>query len=150
VTVNVPRRELASGINANVNAMARVGYLMLRKGVWGNSSILSNAVVARATSPTPENAGFPVQPVPADFPGATQNYGVLWWTNANGQMAGVPPDTFWAWGLHDTLIVVIPSLDLVVVRASNRSMRTNPEAWTGNYDVIQPLISQVVAAVTTP
>ncbi len=47
----VERRELASGINADVNAMARVGLLMLRKGVWGNESLLSNSVVATATTP---------------------------------------------------------------------------------------------------
>ena len=27
----------------------------------------------------------------------------------------VPRDTFWAWGLYDSLIVVIPSLDIIVL-----------------------------------
>ena len=31
-------------------------------------------------------------------------------------MANVPTDAYWAWGLGEELIVVIPSLDLVIVR----------------------------------
>ena len=29
----------------------------------------------------------------------------------------VPDDAYWSWGLYDSLIVVIPSLDIVVARA---------------------------------
>jgi hypothetical protein len=36
---------------------------------------------------------------------------VLWWTNKSGTMPNVPTDTYWAWGLGEELIVVIPSLD---------------------------------------
>jgi CubicO group peptidase (beta-lactamase class C family) len=103
------RRELASGINANVNAMARVGLLMLNKGVWSNQQILSNAVVAKAHTPPTEVASATIVD-PTNYPGATSNYGVLWWTNASGQMAGVPTDAYWAWGLHETFIIVVPSL----------------------------------------
>ena len=31
--------------------------------------------------------------------------------------ADVPVDTFWSWGAGDSLIIVIPSLDLVIARA---------------------------------
>jgi CubicO group peptidase (beta-lactamase class C family) len=145
--VDLARRELASGINANVNAMARVGLLMLRKGVWGNQSILSNAIVATAHQPPTEVASATIADE-TNFPGATSNYGVLWWTNTTGQMAGVPTDAYWAWGLHETLIVVIPSLDLVIARAGNHAWHPTSEEWTANYAVLQPFIAPIVSSVT--
>jgi hypothetical protein len=42
---------------------------------------------------------------------------LLWWNNADGAIAGVPLDVYWANGLKDSLIVVVPSLDLVAARA---------------------------------
>jgi CubicO group peptidase (beta-lactamase class C family) len=148
-TINgVPRRELASGIDASVNAMARVGLLMLNKGVWGNTPILSNAVVARAHAPSPEIASFPIEK-PTEFPGATENYGVLWWTNATRQMPDVPADAYWAWGLHETLIIVIPSLDLVIARAGDRGWHpSDASAWDGNYAVLSPFVTPIVQSVT--
>lgn len=143
----VARRELASGINANVNAMARIGYLMLRKGVWNSTSILSNASVAKVTTPAPETMAITTINNAPNFPNANMNYGILWWTNANSQLPGVPTDAFWGWGLHDTLIIVIPSLDLVVVRASNRSMRTDAETWSGDYTVLQPFLGPIVQSI---
>jgi CubicO group peptidase (beta-lactamase class C family) len=141
------RRELASGINANVDAMARVGLLMLRKGVWGNQSLLSNAIVAKAHTPPAEVAAATIAD-PANYPGATGNYGVLWWTNTTGQMSGVPTDAYWAWGLHETLIVVIPSLDLVIARAGDHAWNANSEAWNADYAVLQPFIAGIVSSVT--
>lgn len=145
--VPVPRRELASGINASVNAMARVGLLMLRKGVWGNNLLLSNAVVERAHTPPTEIAGATIND-PVNFPQATANYGVLWWTNANHQMGNVPTDAYWAWGLHDTLIIVVPSLDLVIARAGDRGWRVQNEFWNADYAALDPFLTPIVQSVT--
>jgi CubicO group peptidase (beta-lactamase class C family) len=145
----VPRRELASGINANVNAMARVGLLMLRQGSWGNSQLLSNGVVAKVQVPPPEVAGA-ANPI-AGFPGATTNYGILWWTNATGQIANVPTDAYWAWGLHETFIIVIPSKDLVIARAATTGWDpVNGEAWDADYSKLAPFLQPIVAAATGP
>jgi CubicO group peptidase (beta-lactamase class C family) len=144
----VARRELASGIQANVNAMARVGLLMLRKGVWGNTSILSNAIVAKATTPPAESAAATIAD-PPNFPGATTNYGILWWTNATGQMAGVPKDAYWAWGLHETFIIVIPSLDLVVARAGTTGWQADHvNGWNAQYTVLEPFLTPIAQSVT--
>jgi CubicO group peptidase (beta-lactamase class C family) len=145
--VPVPRRELASGLQASVNAMARVGLLMLRKGVWGNNLVLSNSIVARAQTPLTEIAGATIAN-PTDFPQATANYGVLWWTNANHQMPDVPTDAYWAWGLHDTLIIVVPSLDLVVARAGDRGWRTQEEFWNADYAALAPFLTPIVQSIT--
>lgn len=144
----VARRELASGIDSSVNAMARVGLLMLNKGVWGDTQILSNAIVARAHAPSPEIASLPIEN-PADFPGATENYGVLWWTNSSRQMPDVPADTFWAWGLHETLIIVVPSLDLVIARAGVRGWHPSDSSlWNTDYGVLAPFVTPIVQSIT--
>lgn len=158
----IHNRELASGIFANANAMARVGLLFLRKGVWANDQrVLSESFVTTVRTPVAANASL-ANPQASDFPGATTNYGVLWWTNANGQLPNVPRDAFWAWGLGDSLIVVIPSLDIVVVRAGAQA---NPDPitgadrtpgvrewndfdWNGDYAVLAPFLDPIVQSVS--
>jgi CubicO group peptidase (beta-lactamase class C family) len=149
-------RELASGILANANAMARVGLLFLRKGMWKDQRILSEAFVTQVQTPLPENAGLPlVPPRPGEkFPNAQTDYGVLWWTNKSGTMPNVPKDTFWAWGLGEELIVVIPSLDLVIVRnggqaTANAAGRTwNDQDWDGDTAVLTGFLDPIVAGTT--
>jgi CubicO group peptidase (beta-lactamase class C family) len=142
-------RELASGIEANVNAMARVGLLFLRKGKWKDTQVLSEAFVTRVQ--TPLNSGLTS---PAGFPGAATDYGVLWWTNKSGLMPNVPQDTFWAWGLGEELIVVIPSLDLVITRngfqdsAPSTGRIWNDREWDGDIHVLEGFLNPIVAATT--
>lgn len=149
-------RELASGIIANANAMARVGLLFLRKGVWKDQQVLSPQFVTQVQTPLPENASLPVVPDRPGhlFPNAQTDYGVLWWTNKSHTMPNVPADTFWAWGLGEELIVVIPSLDLVIVRNGGQSTtattgRTwNDVEWDGDVRVLEPFLDPIVAATT--
>ena len=150
-------RELSSGISANANAMARVGLLFLRKGMWkDNKRVLSEAIVAQVHTPLPENAGLPlVTDRPGQkFPNAQTDYGVLWWTNKSGTMPNVPTDAFWAWGLGEELIVVIPSLDLVIVRnggqatASSAGRTWNDLDWDGDVAVLEPFLNPIVAGTT--
>jgi CubicO group peptidase (beta-lactamase class C family) len=148
-------RELASGIDANVNAMARVGLLFLRKGMWKDQRVLSEAFVTQAQTPLPENAGLILfEPPNNHFPGALTDYGVLWWTNKSGQMANVPRDAFFAWGLGEALIVVIPSLDLVIARnggqdsANSTGRIWNDNDWDGDVHVLEGFLNPIVAATT--
>jgi CubicO group peptidase (beta-lactamase class C family) len=156
-TNKVPyNRELASGMFVNANAMARVGLLFLRKGLWANDQrVLQESFVTTVSAPVAANASLP-NPQGADFPNATVNYGVLWWTNANGQLPNVPHDAFWAWGLGDSLIVVIPSLDIVAVRAgaqaapgsSPQGRVWNDDNWNGDYAVLAPFLDPIVQSVS--
>lgn len=151
----IKRREFASGIGANVDAMARIGYLFLRRGVWDGQRLLSESFIDTVQTPRPELATATIAD-PVNYPGATTNYGVLWWTNAEGLMPDVPRDAFWAWGLGDSLIVVIPSLDIVVARAGNVPEEV-PEGsppiplwrpdWNGDYNVIAPFVTPIVQSV---
>lgn len=106
--------------------LARLGWLLLNEGRWGTPGrqdrILGEKTVRLLSRPsklarrarfTPtSNSPFQVE---AEAPLA---YGKLWWTNATGTMLGpsVPDDAFYAHGFRENLLVVVPSLELVVVR----------------------------------
>jgi hypothetical protein len=80
----------------------------------------------------------------AEHGDASKHYGLLWWNNNDGSLPGVPKDAYWSWGLHDSLIVVIPSLDLVVARAGRSWKRENGAA---HYDVLKPFLGNIVGAI---
>ena len=139
----IPRREFGSGIHANVDAMARLGYLYLREGRWRDRQILPRWFVRAAAQPVPALRDVPTHNA-AQYGQAARHYGLLWWNNADGTLAHVPHDAFWAWGLYDSLIVVIPSLDVVLARAGRSLPRRQGAA---HYEVLQPLLEALVAAV---
>jgi CubicO group peptidase (beta-lactamase class C family) len=138
----IPRREFGSGIRANVDAMARIGYLYLQGGTWQGAEILPRSFVDAARTTVPAVVGLPE--LDSDRHGnASDHYGLLWWNNADGTLSGVPEDAYWSWGLYDSLIVVIPSLDLVVARAGKSWKRKGGI----HYDVLKPFLQPLVAAV---
>jgi CubicO group peptidase (beta-lactamase class C family) len=124
--------------------MARLGYLYLRRGLWAGQRILGDDFVELVQRPDPSILGK-VSRDPANFPQAANHYGILWWTNADSTLPEVPRDAYWAWGLGDSLIIVIPSLDIVAVRAGNGLGRTT---WNANYSIVSPFITPIVRAAT--
>jgi CubicO group peptidase (beta-lactamase class C family) len=147
----VERRELASGIEASVDAMARIGYLFLRRGAWNGQRLLSESFVDTVRTPRPEVVNA-ANADATDYPTATENFGVLWRTNTSGELADVPRDAYWGCGLGDNLIVVIPSLDLVIARTGNdpddptlAQLRTERD---GHYEALVPFLTPIVQSVT--
>jgi hypothetical protein len=138
------RREFGSGIDANVDAMARIGYLYLRQGSWNGQNIVPASFVAEASHPHPSLVGVPVGGNQEQHPGASNHYGLLWWNNGDGTLVDVPTDAYWSWGLRDSLIVVIPSLDVVAVRAGDGWR----QGWDSDYTVIQPFLESIVFSAT--
>jgi len=138
------RREFGSGIHANVDAMARIGYLYLRGGRWKDRQIIPKWFVDQTRTTIPAIAGLSVVNDPQKHhAGASKHYGLLWWNNADGSLPGIPEDAFWSAGLHDSFIIVIPSLDLVVARAG--------KGWEGQrspsyYTILAPFIVPIAAA----
>ena len=120
--------------------MARIGYLYLRRGVWDGKRILPESFVDQVRRPAASVAGLPVAD-PVAFPHASDHYVLLWLNNADGALANVPFDTYWSWGLHDSLIVVVPSLDIVVTRAGESGWRSK---WNADYTVLAPFIEPIV------
>ncbi len=88
---------------------ARFGLLFARDGVWQGRRLLPEGWAAAACTPTPK---------------APQGqYGAQWWTNAgdppgsaNRPYPSLPVDTCSAQGFETQRIMIIPSLDLIVVR----------------------------------
>jgi CubicO group peptidase (beta-lactamase class C family) len=138
----ITRYEFGSGISANVDAMARIGYLYLRNGQWMDKQIIPKFFVDAVRRPVPSVTGLP-EYKPQTYPNASDHYGLLWWNNVDGTMKNVPRDAYWSWGLYESLIVVIPSLDIVVARAGN-SWQKKP---TANYKVLQPFLEPIAASV---
>lgn len=146
----IATRELSSGLVINANAMARVGLLFLRNGMWSTGRILPEEFIELVRTPRPEFESAQIAD-PDNFPNATTDYGVLWWTNANGHMANVPRDAFWAWGQYDVLLVVIPSLDLVIVRTGPEQPDSpgrvfGDAGWNADYRVLEPFLEPIVCA----
>ncbi len=141
----IKRREFGSGVLADTNALARIGLLYLRGGRWRDEQIIPASFVDLCRTTDPAVVGLPVHE--GDTHGdAPRHYGLLWWNNADGTLAGVPRDAYWSWGLHDSFIVVIPSLDLVIARAGSDWAR---EEGGGHYDVLRPFLEPICAAVRT-
>jgi CubicO group peptidase (beta-lactamase class C family) len=113
----IERREFGSGISAGVDVLARLGLMLLRDGRWKANQILTYGYANRAT--TPRRLLADVACVDPDrCPGANDQYGFLFWTNADGHVPDLPRDAFWSSGLHTSFVLVVPSLDLVAARAS--------------------------------
>jgi CubicO group peptidase (beta-lactamase class C family) len=88
------------GGNYSARASASIGRLMLREGDWDGQRLLSPESV-RLTTGT------------AGLPGAC---GMGWWTNASGRYPKLPKDAYWGAGAGDQLLLVVPSLNLIMVR----------------------------------
>lgn len=149
-TVNgIKSREFGSGISANADAMARIGYLYLRSGLWEDQQLLPQSFVNAAGKPVDGVIGLPVRNDDQNrFDDASDHFGLLWWNNGDGAMPGVPLDTFWSWGLGNSHIVVIPSLDIVAVRAAGAD-----DGWSGSrnpsyYQVLEPFLDPIARSVT--
>jgi CubicO group peptidase (beta-lactamase class C family) len=138
----IARREFGSGISANVNAMARIGYLYLRQGRWRDTQIIPSWFVDSVRTVPMEVRGLPVAKADEYF-NASDHYGLLWWNNADGTMANVPRDAYWSWGLYDSLIVVIPSLDVVAARAGKSLNKVS----NSHYGAIEPFIEPIAVSV---
>lgn len=142
----IKRREFGAGISANVDGMARFGYLHLRHGEWNGKRLLPADYIELVSKPHPNAQGLPVLNT-KDYGKASQHYGLLWWNNADGTLADVPRDAYWSWGLYDSLIVVIPSLDIVVSRAG-KSWKRDPNG--DHYDVLKPFLGPICASMRSP
>ena len=122
--------------------MARLGYLYLRGGKWQDKQLLPTTFIDLARAPVASSVGLPEH---AGDPhgNASDHYGLLWWNNADGTLRNVPREAYWSWGPYDSLIVVVPSLDLVVSRAG-RGWKRDPAA--DHYAVLRPFLEPIVAA----
>ena len=122
-------------------AVARIGRLMLRRGDWDGVQLVPpehvDHVVAYAGTPLPGRP--PENPQPGS--------GLGWWTNYDGVWPNVPKDAYGGAGAGNQHLLVIPSLDLIVVR--NGGM-LGKESWGEGFwggaekYIFNPLVEAVV------
>ena len=108
------RREFASGVFITPEAFARIGLLMLYDGVWQGRRLLPAGAVRFITRPNPALAQIESTDPKEKAP--LTRYWMLFSDNADGSFADLPHDTYMTWGKYENLMMVVPSLELVVVR----------------------------------
>lgn len=94
----------------SVRDMARLGYLMLRQGRWGDRQIIPSAWVRQSTA-----AIVPLEAMnPAERRNDPWGYGYLWWVWNGPNTPAAYRGAYMAAGAFGQYIAVIPSLDIVV------------------------------------
>lgn len=109
---------IGSGARFTARAVAKIGQLVLQEGRWRDREILRRKTVQTLIRPTAHLAG-------SEFAPAVSRG---WWSNADGSLHGLPRDALMGLGANHAILLVVPSLDLVVVRLG-RSLGTSH--WGG-------------------
>jgi CubicO group peptidase (beta-lactamase class C family) len=118
-----------SGLHITARALARFGLLFLNKGQWRGNKVVSSTWVGEVAKPSQTS-----EPM----------YGLLWWTNAVGAWPKIPRDAFATMGKFGNSMLLVPSLDLVVLRqvGDDSANNRNPN--------MEELFNLAVAAVSDP
>ena len=126
-------------------AVARVGRLMLRKGNWQGRQLVDTKWIEEVTkyagTPLPSSERSSGNPAPAS--------GLGWWNNFDGIWPKVPRDAFAGAGAGNQVLLVVPSLELIIVRnGSDMYDRSKSEGfWTG---IEKYLFNPVMDAIDGP
>jgi CubicO group peptidase (beta-lactamase class C family) len=124
----------------SARALARIGRLLLREGEWNGARLLSQDAVRQITT----TAGLP------------GDCGMGWWTNAAGRYTKLPRDAVWGAGAGDQVLLLVPSLDLIMVRQGSTLVpppkTADPtDVFARYHDERTKLVFEpLVAAVTAP
>lgn len=124
------------GGSYTARAAARVGQLMLQRGEWRGARLVSPEWVDRVT----RYAGAPLPNRPANNP--QPGCGLAWYTNFDGVWPRVPRDAFAGAGAGNQVMLVVPSLDMIIVRNGQQIM--NEGFWLG---VVNYLFNPVMEAL---
>jgi CubicO group peptidase (beta-lactamase class C family) len=116
----------ASHFYLSTRDMARLGYLMLRKGNWNGNQIIPESWVTLTTAVLHNNkSGSSI----------FKNYGYMWWV-ADENSDELIKGAYSAIGAYGQFITIIPKLDMVIAHKTKASY----ERHTTNYDRLINLI----------
>lgn len=113
----------AAGVETTARNYARFGYLFLNQGQWDGAKILPKKWISRST---------------VFSKGANKNYGYLWWHRA--YKSPIPKGCYAAKGRGVQRVIVLPKLDMVVVR-----LGTDPTMNKARWE--NELLTRVVQSV---
>ncbi|MEO8578062.1 MAG: hypothetical protein ABI556_15235, partial [Gemmatimonadales bacterium] len=127
--------HMGGGLNLRAPDLARVGYLVLRKGKWEDKQIVSESWLRESTAHHVRN--------PRTFGSHPLDYGYLWWLLPlnNVSSTGWENDIITASGARGQWLFVVPSLDLVVAATSNGA------GYQGYIDPVDFLYSYILPAI---
>jgi CubicO group peptidase (beta-lactamase class C family) len=124
-------------------AVSRMGRLMLNNGNWDGKQLIDSIWVKRIV----EYAGTPLPPRSEKQPSPAS--GLAWYTNFDGVWSRAPRDLFLGAGAGNQILIVIPGMDLIVVR--NGSDMFDPEKGEGfYYGVEKYLVNPLMDAYNEP
>lgn len=126
-----PQGESAGGWGLHITPreMANFGYLYLNGGEWDGTQVVPADWVEASTT-------FQVQPIETDDFGRGAGYGYHWWLD---EIEGIP--AFFALGYGESLIYVVPDLDLVITAAIET---VPPLDLPGNQARPRPVIRETI------
>ncbi len=115
------------GLNLRAVDLARIGYLVLRRGRWGTTQVVPEDWIDLSTKPVTRGA-------PVYFADYGSGYGYFWWLFPT-RPGGGDLDIIAASGAYGQWLFVIPRLDLVVAIVAN-----NGDGLNLLYDQILPAV----------
>lgn len=120
------------------DAVARVGRLLLHRGQWEGRQLIDPDVVARVLEPS----------------GMPGHSGLGWWVNRGKDgtrlWKSAPEDAFGGAGAGHQVLVVVPSLDLIVVRNGSTLDPQMDFAEAEDRYVIAPVVKAVQEQARAP
>jgi len=117
---------ILSGYNyGTARDWARFGQLHLQEGRWRGEQILPEDWVEYVTTPAPAHP--------------EAGYGGQFWLNQGRELKEVPEDAFFALGYRGQVTMVIPSLDVVIVRLGHTPNYDHPYTNTLVREIIDCL-----------
>ena len=103
---------MGSGADYTARAAARMGQLVLDFGRWGDRRLLDSSLVAWSLQP----ATAQLPPDSGDYRRPPSTRGGGWSLNSRASWPEVPRDAVAGMGSGHEIILIVPSLDLVMVR----------------------------------
>jgi CubicO group peptidase (beta-lactamase class C family) len=110
------------GAAFTADAVARIGRLVLKKGNWQGEQVIDSAVMKQALTidGTTNSINLNALAIPdrsdklGEDPAPVAALG--WFINSKGSFKSLPRDAFWGAGAGEQILLVIPSLNIIVVR----------------------------------
>ena len=124
----------SSFVYATARDWARLGQLYLQEGVWNGERLLPAWWIEFVRSPAAAS---------------NNQYGGHFWLNRDGENGvtrfapGVPEDMYYMSGHEGQYVFIIPSKNMIVVRAGITRLKNPPE-------VVAPLLKEIYTAVGNP
>jgi CubicO group peptidase (beta-lactamase class C family) len=148
--VSVSSFELGSdwaGNSFTASSIARIGRLMLNKGVWQGKQVIKTSAIEEAIRPyrvaIPSRDGNMGQTSLSINNKKILTPSMGWYSNYNGVMSYVPRDAFMTGFPTGDLLLIIPSLNLIVVHIGDALVdgSDNDVFWSGAEEhLFNPLI----------